>query len=144
MTVKDRHLPIPIFLENLETEYLMCEFRSRIYVSPADKRYYKRVMGYKKDKILSISERNGLPTMFQDEAIYKEKRKKLFDAHNRPIFQLTAPDALNYYSKDAWFKDIRTSKVGILQEADLNKGVLKISFQNSVKILKFEEASRVL
>jgi len=75
MTQKSRHQSLYDFLECLQLEYVTVELRSKIYPSISDKKYYKKVMGYKLEKVEDIALRNDLPTIFNND----EKRREIYE-----------------------------------------------------------------
>lgn len=90
--------PAEYFLE-IQKEYLIAEFRSKIYPNPRDKKYYQRVMRYKADKIRDISARNNLYSILNNETMKNEVvRSFVFDVSGKPIFKMTDDDIENYYA----------------------------------------------
>lgn len=121
-TEKTRNLSIAEYYHILQKEYLMAEFRRKIYFSKGDKSYYQRVMDGKREKIESISKRNGqLNNIFNNESKKQEIRNELFDNLGRPKFNLTSTDIDNYFSPgnefsyqgDIWLLD-QVNKDGTL------------------------------
>lgn len=96
--VKTRDLSVAEYFEVLQNEYLVAEFRKKIYYSPKDKSFYGRVMEHKREKIENIARRNNLDSIFNSETKYKEVHDKLFDKLGRPKFQLSEKDVTNYYN----------------------------------------------
>lgn len=94
---QQRHLSVAEYFLQIQKEYLIADFRRKIYYSPKDKAYYKKVMGYKKDKINAIAERNHLKSILNDVDKYAELRNLLFDSNSKPRFEMTAEDVKNYY-----------------------------------------------
>ena len=78
---QQRHLSVAEYFLQIQKEYLIADFRRKIYYSPKDKAYYKKVMGYKKDKINAIAERNHLKSILNDVDKYAELRNLLFDSN---------------------------------------------------------------
>lgn len=96
--VKTRNLSVAKYFEVIQQEYLIAQFRKKIYYSPKDKRYYERVMGHKKEKIDNIANRNHLDSIFTSKAKETEIRRSVFDLAGRPIFEMTDTDKKNYYA----------------------------------------------
>ena len=94
---QQRHLSVAEYFLQIQKEYLIADFRRKIYYSPKDKAYYKKVIGYKKDKINAIAERNHLKSILNDVDKYAELRNLLFDSNGKPRFEMTAEDVKNYY-----------------------------------------------
>ena len=61
---KTRNLSVAEYYQTIQREYLISEFRRKIYFSPKDKKYYQRVMTHKAEKINEIAERNHLDSIF--------------------------------------------------------------------------------
>lgn len=116
MNVIEKHLSTGEYYAQIQREYLIAEFRRRIYFSPKDKRYYERVMGHKRDKINDISHRNRLDSIFNDDALNERTRRELFDYNGKPLFHMTDEDLRNYYSRGAEFAF--AGQVWILEQMD--------------------------
>ena len=95
---KTRNLSVAEYFLQLQKEYLLAEFRRKIYFNPKDKAYYSRVMGYKKEKIDSIAKRNRLNSIFTDNVTLKQIQEELFTINGKPKFELTDVDRENYYA----------------------------------------------
>lgn len=93
-----RHLSIAEYFDVLQREYILAEFRRKIYYSPKDKRYYGRVMGHKRKKIEDIATRNHLDSIFNSDDKLTEIRSQLFDLTGKPRFALDDKDRENYYT----------------------------------------------
>ncbi len=93
-----RHLSVAEYFLQVQKEYLIADFRRKIYFSPKDKNYYTKVCGYKKSRIDKISERNKLHSIFNSEEKLNELRHELFDSFGRPKFKMTEEDNNNYYA----------------------------------------------
>lgn len=96
--MKTRNLSVAEYFAEIQREYLIAEFRKKIYYSPKDKKYYQRVMDYKREKIEDISKRNHLDNIFNSTEKMSEVRDELFDMLGRPRFDMNATDIQNYYS----------------------------------------------
>jgi len=130
---KSRHLSIGEFLDVLQKEYFMCKIRKKIYPSPSDKRFYERVMHQKRETILDISERNHLPSIFEDEGEYKRYEKKVFPFIGLPLFDLTEQDIQFYYLENT---EVRVNDgdvvigIGRIESVDLDHGVVYVKLKN--------------
>ncbi|MBV1929555.1 MAG: hypothetical protein KUG81_08615, partial [Gammaproteobacteria bacterium] len=114
---KSRHQSLYDFLECLQQEYITVEVRSKIYPSVSDKKYYKKVMGYKVEKIDDIASRNELPTIFNNENKRQTMYSEVCTMFGVPNFayrdeadkeKFFEGDLLNYFSEGA--------EVRVLQE----------------------------
>lgn len=102
-TVKTRNLSVAEYFLQLQKEYLLADFRRKIYYSPKDKAYYEKLMGYKKEKIVKIAKRNRLKSIFSDKRTMKSIKAELFSDDGHPIFELNTFDKQNYYSVGSEF-----------------------------------------
>lgn len=96
--MKTRNLSVAEYYQQVQKEYLIADFRRKVYFSPKDKEYWKRVVAYKEKRIKDISERNGLKSILNDKEKYAELKSMLFDSKGKPKFELTKDDVRNYYS----------------------------------------------
>lgn len=95
---KNRELSAAEYFIQIQKEYLIAQFRSKIYFSPKNKRYWKRVMDYKAEKIKSIATRNKLNSILNSSEKMDEFQHRLFDRYGKPKFQMTPEDVKNYYT----------------------------------------------
>ena len=51
---KTRNLSVAEYFHVIQKEYLIAEFRKKIYYNPKDKNYYQRVMNHKKKLLAGI------------------------------------------------------------------------------------------
>ena len=98
-----RSLSVAEYFHVIQREYLMAEFRHKIYFSPKDKRYFSRVMEFKREKICDIANRNKLTSIFTSPEKMRDVRAELFDPLNRPMFAMSPKDWMNYYSVNSDF-----------------------------------------
>lgn len=98
-----RSLSVAEYFHVIQREYLMAEFRRKIYFSPKDKRYFSRVMEFKREKICDIANRNKLTSIFTSPEKMRDVRAELFDPLNRPMFTMSPKDWMNYYSVNSDF-----------------------------------------
>ena len=95
---KTRNLSVAEYFQVIQKEYLIAEFRRKIYYSPKDKAYYKRVMAGKARKINDIAKRNCLASILTNNELLDEMRDELFDSFGKPKFELNSEDIDNYYA----------------------------------------------
>lgn len=98
MKRKTRNISIAEYFLVLQKEYLIADFRRKIYYNPKDKAYYRKVMHYKKEKIDNIAARNHLDSIFTNESKLEELKSELFDEFGVPKFDMTVKDLRNYYA----------------------------------------------
>jgi hypothetical protein len=149
--LKNRHLGIFEYLEQLQLEYIIAELRRKIYFSPKDKTYWGRVMVWKKEKIDDIQTRNQVPTIFDDEEVKKDLYHRVYKGGGYPNFiykdqndrlVLEDQDRRNYYLKGSKisfpdkFKPERLH-TGIIEEVDfIDDSIVISSFKN--KLINFK------
>lgn len=97
------NLSISEYFRKLQIEYLQSEFRYKVYFSAKDKKYYQKVMNFKKEKIENISLRNSLKSIFNDEERLNKFRNELFLESGYPKFEMTKKDIEQYYLVDCDF-----------------------------------------
>lgn len=98
MNKKNRNLSVAEYFLIIQKEYLIAEFRKKIYFSKNDKIYYQRVMDGKRDKINNIAERNRLDSILNNSEKMDEMRADLFDRLGKPKFDMSPLDIENYYA----------------------------------------------
>ena len=129
---KTRNLSVAEYYSIIQQEYLIAEFRKKIYYNPKDKNYYQRVMSHKEEKIRDISNRNRLDSIFTNHELMTEMRSKLFDHWGRPKFNMTETDVQNYYAPGNEFS--YKGEIWTLDQVN-NDGTLNIY---SIKYQRFE------
>lgn len=103
MNDNSRSLSVAEYFHVIQREYIIVEFKRKIYFSPKDKRYYEKVMRFKREKIEDIANRNKLLSIFTSTDKMQAVRAELFDAMGRPNFLTTPKDKANYYSINSDF-----------------------------------------
>ena len=104
----------------IQREYLIADFRKKIYFSPKDKRFYQKVCEYKAVKINDIANRNHLKSILNDDNMLAEVRAQLFNELGIPIFEMTETDIQNYYSVGNDFSyDGKIYSLGLIEGDDL-------------------------
>lgn len=97
-TNKTRNLSVAEYFLAIQKEYLIAEFRKKIYFNPNDKAYYQKVMNYKVEKINDIASRNRLDSILNNSEKMEEMRGELFDKLGKPKFEMSKTDLENYYA----------------------------------------------
>ena len=113
MDKKNRNLSVAEYFLIIQKEYLIAEFRKKIYFSKNNKIYYQRVMDGKRNKINDIAKRNRLDSIFNNSEKMEEMRAELFDKLGKPKFEMSPTDIENYYASgnefsfrgDIWILD---------------------------------------
>lgn len=100
---KTRDLSVAEYFLQIQKEYLIADFRRRVYYSPKDKAYWTKVCGYKEARINSIAQRNNLNSILNSEEKLESLRIELFDHNGKPKFNMTKEDIKNYYSNGSEF-----------------------------------------
>ncbi len=145
---KDRDLSPLEFYDILQREYFENLLRSKIYPKRKDKTYYKKVMKFKKEKILDISAKNGLPNVFHDQDIEATFRGLIFPSQGLPPINLTEDDIANYYSVGS---DVRINtgvdiELGRITGISPNFEIISVKLKNDSKIkdFTFKHITRIL
>ena len=113
MDKNNRNLSVAEYFLIIQKEYLIAEFRKKIYFSKNDKIYYQRVMDGKRNKINDIAKRNRLDSIFNNSEKMEDMRAELFDKLGKPKFEMSPTDIENYYASgnefsfrgDIWILD---------------------------------------
>lgn len=136
MEHKNRNLSVAEYFLIIQKEYLIAEFRKKIYFSKNDKIYYQRVMDGKKNKINDIAKRNRLDSIFNNSEKMEEMRAELFDKLGKPKFEMSPTDIENYYASGNEFSF--RGDIWILDQIK-EDGTLTLY---SAKFQKYEDANK--
>lgn len=140
---KTRNLSVAEYFIQIQKEYIMADFRRKIYYNPKDKAYWSKVCAYKKEKIEEIASRSHLHSIFNNSAKYNEFRSELFDEDNKPKFTMSEKDWRNYYSNGNEFS--YNGEIYILDQVKSNG---RLTLYDAVKQNYIEvdsaEVSRIL
>lgn len=153
---KTRNLSIFEFLEVLQKEYICCELRVKTYTHEKQRLYWQEVGEKKKEKILSISQKYTLPTIFSDPSIHKIMEFSIYGNFGFPHFiyrdetqkvQIQKWDVLNYYSKDTPVKvdingEIKDGKV-LKTEIFDPPPIILVQVGQEALFLKGEQVTRI-
>jgi len=97
-SVKSRELSTAEYFTQVQKEYLIAWFRSKIYFNPKNKRYWRKVMSFKAEKIEQIAKRNNLNSILNSEKKMSEFQESLFDSNGKPKFEMNQEDLRNYFT----------------------------------------------
>ena len=139
---KTRNLSVAEYFAVIQREYLIAEFRKKIYYNPRDKNYYQRVMNHKGDKINDISRRNHLDSIFTSSKKMEEVRNELFDSLGNPTFELNNTDVENYYCVGNDFS--YNGEAWILEEVCGDTLVIRLSSSGERKEVRKDQVCRIL
>lgn len=117
--IKTRNLSVAEYFLQIQREYLIADFRRKIYFSPKNKTYWNKVCNYKEARINAIAKRNNLNSIFNSESKFEELRNELFDHSGKPKFDMTPDDIKNYYSNGNEFS--YQGEIYILDQVDQDK-----------------------
>jgi len=147
------------YYDKLQREYLLFELRKKIYPSIKDKKYFEKVLSFKKKKILDLSARNQFPSIFSDEQ-YKNKFYIEFypkigfpnffyrDENDEEIFK--EKDFSFYYLEGSEVKFILGEEVkfriGIIKEKILEEKIVVIEEKDTKELfdIPLEKVSRFI
>jgi len=134
---KTRDLSIYKFFEQLEKEYIVAELRRKIYAPLQDKKYYKKVMFFKKEKIIDIALRNSLPSIFDDEATKIKFYLQIYKKSGFPNFIYNSESEKGEFEqKDKLFYYMEGSDVKVDLKGEIFIGLLKsVSFKTNTAIV---------
>lgn len=160
---KTRHQTIYEFLECLQLEYVNLELRKKIYPFANDKKYYKRTMEFKKQKIVDIATRNRLSTIFDDEQVKAKIYNQCIPQWGLPIFIYQSEDdynnqrhwdIINYFAVGSEVKilmDDNSIAIGTIISADhltpfssVSVVTVKLRDDNRSYIKLWNQVSRIL
>lgn len=143
MNSNNRELSVAEYFIQIQKEYLIAQFRSKIYFSPKNKRYWKKVMGYKAEKIKMIAERNNLNSIFSSTEKMNEFHNRLFSRNGKPMFELTEEDLKNYYTAGNEFS--YQGEIYILDKVlPNNKLYLFSKDKNEYRTVNMSETCRII
>ena len=142
MIEKTRNLSVAEYYQTIQREYLISEFRRKIYFSPKDKKYYQRVMTHKAEKINEIAERNHLDSIFTNTEYLQSIRKQLFNEIGKPTFEMTFDDVRNYYAAGNDFS--YNGHIWTLRKIEGDAVVLSSDMSHEEIIVNKSEVCRIL
>lgn len=140
---KTRNLSVAEYFEVLQEEYMVAEFRKKVYFAPNDKAFYIRVMQHKRNKIENIAKRNNLDSIFSSEKKHKEVYDRLFDHLGKPKFTMNEKDVSNYYNPGNEFS--YQGKAWVLDQICENGNlILYNSRESKYEEVKKDEVCRII
>ena len=122
------------FFDQLQEEYYINQLRKKIYPEIKDRKYYERVMGHKKERILDIADKNKLPSIFSSKEVEDEIRVKVYPEMGAPtIRNSNMVDMENYYMVGS---DVRVTiegenKIGKIEECNLDKDIIYVKLKGA-------------
>lgn len=139
---KDRDISILDYFNVLQQEYLYFELKVKIYPSSKDKEYFKKIMDFKKDKVIDIAEKNLLSTIFDSDENMEEHRAIFFNEFGNPN-RLGKRDWYFYYKLGSDFsydrKGVKLKRYNLTERSatiEIGKG--------ETKQVSIDEISRIL
>lgn len=135
-----KNLSIAEYFDVIQREYLLAEFRRKIYHSTRDKQYYQKVMSYKAEKIKNIAERNTLDSILNNKDTYNKMHKSMFNEHGLPLIGLSGDDYKNYYLLNAEFSF--EGKVWLLSK-ELDDQLFELSLKENKEIKSIQRSSDI-
>lgn len=148
--MKSRHINILEYLDRLQIEYYQADFKRALHHSPKNKAFWRKVMAWKKEKILDVCSKSGIDNIFNNEDEAAEYRLKVFpDAKSIAIKFELKPDELKlYYSVGAPVKvEVEEGKfsTGKIEEVlfDSNLAVIRLRGRKEVSKHLFSKFFRV-
>lgn len=153
---KSRNIPLTSYYSNLQLEWLSYYIRSKIYRKDfADN--YSQICAGKKEKILGISNKNLLPSIFSNKQILDKYLEELIPCFGTPNFQyknkevetkMKRWDVFYYFCKGTSIKFIdqeENIKTGVITKNDKNSEVLEVECNENKQryFLHYTKASRI-
>jgi hypothetical protein len=153
---KTRSLSVQELFDVLQQEYIVCELRAKIYPITKHKEYWTDLMEKKKEKILNISKRNNLFSIFDNEKIKQGFEQKIIPEVGFPNFLYKDPtqkliqekwDIHNYYypkTSVKVFVDSSNVLTGTIQSVDFPSNRIKVSIDGITQEFDINLITRVL
>lgn len=143
MSNEARDLTVAEYFVQIQKEYLIADFRRRIFYNLKDKAYWSKVCNYKEARINAIAKRNNLNSIFNSEAKLESLKQELFDRNGKPKFEMTPEDIKNYYSNGSEFS--YKGEIYILDQLSSDGQITLYSphEENYIKVNK-NDANRIL
>jgi len=123
-----RNLPIAEYLRQLQLEYLMYQLRIKIYANSEEKKKFKEILEFKKEKILDICNNNNLFNIFDNEDVLTEIESEFYNEFGIPN-QMTKKDKYFYFKIDSDFS--YKGRVVKLNSYNMDNSTCKITDTNS-------------
>lgn len=145
---KTRDLSTLEFLEVLIKEYFVAELRRKIYTKTSDRKYWKKISGFKKQKIIDISNRNRLPHVFEDVEKMNEAYDRFYPLGELPNTLLNKKDLLAYYRVETDVTVTLNDKIvtGKIVASDTKTATVEVYMfdDNSKHKFRFPQVRRIL
>lgn len=149
--MSDKNLSKLDFMEVLQQEYFAAEIRSKIHHKISNKKYWKKMMVRKKEKIKSISNELDIKSIFDSDEYYQEVKRAIFpDKHNRvPKFEMSNEELELYFADDSQVKVFGENGefyLGTIKTSMLSKNILSIKKRggSEVKLIFLTRVMRLL
>jgi hypothetical protein len=127
----------------MQMEYIQAEFRRKIYFNPKDKKYYEKVLNYKKNTIKGIADRNELSSIFTSNEKMEEIKKRCFrNGNGYPLFKMSETDLFNYFLPNNSFS--YKGEIVNLISSDFKNKEAKVNHNSEIKTVSFTEIIRIL
>lgn len=154
---KSRNLSVVELFEILQSEYVVCELRAKIYPLDKHKDYWRDLMEKKRTKIIDIAKKNALFSIFDDGRIKADYDKKIIPDLGFPnfIYKDDAQrllqekwDIHNYYLPNAevtvYDPDYSKFVRGVIKSVDFANQKIKVEINTTIKEFDLESITRVL
>lgn len=152
---KNRSLSNEDFLKELQKEYFSAYVRSRISPSVREKAFQRELMRKKEEKILDLSKRKSLVSIFDSEMEYEKEKLVTIPLKGYPNLKykteeeknrLELTDRINYYSKGApvLFGDREIRRGNIFSFDLISETVTINTAEKKYKDFPIESVTRIL
>ncbi len=123
-----RNLPIVEYLRQLQLEYLLYQLRIKIYANSEDRKKFKEILTFKKEKITDICSNNGLFSIFDNEDVMRDVESEFYNEFGIPTI-MTKKDKYFYFKIDSDFS--YKGKAVKLNAYNLEEATCRITDSNS-------------
>lgn len=139
---KTRDLSVFQLFDVLQEEFIVCELRIKIYPMQKHKDYWIDLSQKKKEKILDISKRNFLPSIFDDKRIKQDFERRIIPDIGYPKFLYK--DATQRLIQEKW--DLhnyytRGSEVKVMDDTGriLNGSIISVNLNNRTARIQIKD-----
>lgn len=152
-----RKLSVAEYLNALHLEYINSWIREKIYTAEKDKKYHIKVMQFKKERILAISQQNQVPNMFVYGNLRSYYENQIIKEQGYPSFYYRGEkDTIEFESKDlTYYYNIgaevcvnieKNTEYGVIDSTDLSNKIIfvKLRGESKVKPFKADFVTRIL
>ena len=150
-----RKLSLIELLKILQYEYLCCVIREKTYVNEKHKNYWIKIGQFKKEKIVNISSKQSVESIFSSETLMKNMKQVIYSGFGLPAFiyrdeedrnKQEMWDILNFFYKNdkVTVYTEKGKREGIIIYVDVNRKTAIVEINSIDETVNFEQISRSL